>query len=209
MGNILSPLISDVFMLDFLKENIELETHEKFWRCVDDILMKTKMTPDQLDAFVKDLNVMDGTIRFTGKYEVNGSINFLDTTLARNAVDKTITVHWFRKETASDRLLNFESCNQASIKRNLVRNMAGRVISTAKDSTLRQQALSKLKSMLCKSSYPARMIDKMIDNALRSTTTAHSPNHPTHHRKKRTNSSSLFLYPTILHCKKKGRIQNS
>ena len=47
-----------------------------------------------------------------------------------------LNVRWFRKEIASDRLLNFESCHQASIKRNLVKNMAVRIISTTKDSTL-------------------------------------------------------------------------
>ena len=167
MGNILSPLISDVFMDDYLKENVELEAHESLWRYVDDILMKTKMTPSQLDTFVNDLNVIEGTIRFTSEYEVNDSINFLDTTLTRNTMDKSINVQWFRKETASDRLLNFESCHQALIKRNLVKNMAVRIISTTKDSTLQQQALSKLKVMLSKSSYPSRLVEKQIQEALR------------------------------------------
>ena len=200
MGNILSPLISDVFMHDYLKENIELETHKKFWRYVDDILMKTKMTSDQLNTFVKDLNVIEGTIRFTNEYEVNGSINFLDTTLTRNTLDKTITVQWFRKETASDRLLNFESCHQASIKRNLVKNMAGRVISTTKDSILQQQALSKLKTMLCKSNYPVRMIDKLIQDALRQHNNS-SQSQPSNTSSQKENevkfSLSLPYYPGI------------
>ena len=44
MGNTLSPLICDIFMHDYLKENIKLEAHESFWRYFDDILMKAKMT---------------------------------------------------------------------------------------------------------------------------------------------------------------------
>ena len=68
-------------------------------------------------------------IRFKSEYELNGSINFLDTILTGNTVDNTITVQWFRKETASDRLLNFKSWPQVSFKHNLVNNMARRVIS--------------------------------------------------------------------------------
>ena len=185
MGNILSPLISDVFMDDYLKENVELDAHENLWRYVDDILMKTKMSSGQLDTFVNDLNVIEGTIRFTSEYEANGNINFLDTTLTRNTVDKSIDVQWFRKETASDRLLNFESCHQASIKRNLVKNMAVRMISTTKDSTLQQQALSKLKVMLFKSNYPKRLVEMQIQEALRQKNNSNN----SQHKQSTTNSS--------------------
>lgn len=58
MGNLLSPLISDIFMDDYIKSNIELDKKERLWRYVDDILMVTKMNEFQLQAFVDELNAL-------------------------------------------------------------------------------------------------------------------------------------------------------
>ena len=62
MGNLLSPLISDIFMDDYIKSNIELDKKEKLWRYVDDILMVTKMNEFQLQTFVDELNALDSVM---------------------------------------------------------------------------------------------------------------------------------------------------
>lgn len=69
-----------------------------------------------------------GTIKFTSEYENDiGHLNFLDTTLTRNIEHKKIEVRWFRKptasETASDRFLNYDSCHQQTVKKNIVKSI--------------------------------------------------------------------------------------
>jgi hypothetical protein len=59
-----------------------------------------------------------------------------------------IKIRWFRKETASDRLLNYESCPAKSIKANIVKNMTTRIIQTTEASEEQKEDLLQLKKML-------------------------------------------------------------
>jgi predicted GIY-YIG superfamily endonuclease len=169
MGNTLSPILADLYMDDYMKKHMtEVNTPMKLWRYVDDIMMITKMTEDDLKNYVRDLNSIKSRIRFTFEYENQGKINFLDTTLTRNN-DNKVSVRWFRKETATDRLLNYHSHHHISIKRNIIKNMASRIIQTTKNTTEQQQDLEKLRDMLQKSDYPSHEIDRNIQSVLRST----------------------------------------
>ena len=66
------------------------------------------MNEQQLKNYVNDLNNIKGTIRFTSEYENYDKINFLDTTLTKQTIndEQEIKVRWFRKDTATDRLLS-------------------------------------------------------------------------------------------------------
>lgn len=166
MGNVLSPLLSDLFMQEYINNKLS-EQKGKLWRYVDDLPLITKMSKTQLDSFITNLNSMNETIKFTHEYEDNQQLNYLDTTLTRNTIEKRINVRWFRKETASDRLLNYRSCHQPSIKRNMMKNMAQRIISTTKNSQEQQEDLNKLKDMLEKSNYPKHEVNRLIQETLR------------------------------------------
>lgn len=58
-------------------------------------------------------NCVPGPIRFTMEQETNGQINFLNLTLKRDG--KSITTNWYKKNYASDRLLNYFSNHKRSI----------------------------------------------------------------------------------------------
>jgi hypothetical protein len=165
MGNTLSPIIADIYMDYYMNEHLQqVNINDKIWRYVDDILIITKMNKHELDDYVDKLNNINGSIRFTSEYEQNDKINFLDTELTR--INKNnqmkIKTRWFRKETASDRLLNYESCHGKSIKTNIVKNMATRIIQTTEDAQEQKEDLSKLKTMLLNSNYPPKEIEKLI-----------------------------------------------
>ncbi|CAF5225303.1 unnamed protein product [Rotaria magnacalcarata] len=97
MGNTLSPILADIYMDEYQKQHLhKVNIPNKIWRYIDDILIITKMNKTQFDKYVYDLNKMRGTIKFTSEFEQNDQINYLDSI-------------WFRKDTAADSLLNYES----------------------------------------------------------------------------------------------------
>ena len=168
MGNCLSPLLADLYMDDYLGKYLQEVNHpDKLWRYVDDILILTKLNEDELNAYIETLNKNRNNIKFTMEYEKNKTINFLDTVLSRNDIDNSIHIRWFRKETAADRLLNYNSCHHKSIKTNIVTNMTSRIISTTKDAKEQQQDLQVLRKMLRNSDYPEREVNKLIEQTIR------------------------------------------
>ncbi|CAF1290674.1 unnamed protein product [Didymodactylos carnosus] len=171
MGNSLSPLLADLYMDNYLKEHLkEVNIPNKIWRYVDDILILTEKNEQQLNNYVEKLNKIRGSIRFTYEFEQNDKISFLDTTLSRrNEGDQMkIKVRWFRKTTAADRLLNYKSSHSKSIKNNIVKNMATRILKTTKEAGEQKEDLQKLKQMLLNSNYPLKEIDKLIKQSCES-----------------------------------------
>ncbi|CAF0851455.1 unnamed protein product [Didymodactylos carnosus] len=171
MGNALSPLIADIFMDDYLKTHLKEGNIEKeIYRYVDDILIVTKMDEQCLNDYVEKCNKIPGRIRFTFEFEQNDQISFHDTTLKRKAEPNKviIKVRWFRKSTAADRFLNFESAHGNSIKKNIVKNMVSRILQTSKEPSELREDLNKLKEMLLNSHYPSKEIDHLIKEACES-----------------------------------------
>ena len=173
MGNTLSPIIADIYMDFYLQKHLnEVNLTNKIWRYVDDILIVTKKSEDELKDYVERLNTISGTIRFTFEYEVKNKINFLDTTVARRDIDNQIRtkVRWFRKDTATDRLLNYDSCHSKAIKNNIVKNMTTRILQTSKETEEQKEDLSTLKLMLLNSNYPSQVIERLMKQACQTVT---------------------------------------
>ncbi|CAF4578159.1 unnamed protein product [Rotaria sp. Silwood2] len=165
MGNTLSPILADIYMDEYQKQHLhEVNIPNKIWRYVDDILIITKMNKPELDQYVYDLNKIRGTIKFTSEFEQNDQINYLDTMLTKTKINNDIIlkIRWFRKDTAADRLLNYESSHGKSIKNNIVKNMTTRILETTQDNKDQQEDLNKLRNMLIKSNYPLKEIEKLI-----------------------------------------------
>lgn len=151
MGNPLSPLLADLFMHDYRTKHISSVCQPRsLWRYVDDILMITRMSEEEVKQYVKELNSIRSRIRFTHEYEQNGSINFLDTTISKG-INGRVNIRWIRKETASNRLLHYQSAHHRSIKRNIIYNMTFRIAQTSKDPHTQQKDLNTLKTMLLNS----------------------------------------------------------
>jgi hypothetical protein len=183
MGNILSPLISDLYMDEYIKNNLK-KVNGKLYRYVDDLFIITKMDENEIKLYVNELNSLKETIKFTHEFETNKQLNYLDTTVTRNTLEKRLDIKWFRKDTASDRLLHFESGHNKSIKLNIIKNMTMRIINTTMDNDQQQEDLITLKQMLIKSKYPNYMIENSIQTSLKECTN----NITTNNNKKQTDN---------------------
>jgi hypothetical protein len=167
MGNTLSPILADLYMDEYMEKHMKaVNSPSKLYRYVDDILIITKMNENEIKDYIQQLNTIKSRIRFTSEYERSGKINFLDTTLSRKDNDN-INIRWFRKDTASDRLLNYNSCHQKSIKDNIINNMTRRIIETTKNPIEQIEDLEKLKEMLLNSEFPQKEINKQIETTLK------------------------------------------
>jgi hypothetical protein len=66
MGNILSPLLADLYMDDYINNRLqEVNQPSKIWRYVDDIITVTPMNKQQLNDYVNKLNDIPSTIKCT------------------------------------------------------------------------------------------------------------------------------------------------
>ncbi|CAF4712055.1 unnamed protein product, partial [Rotaria sp. Silwood2] len=159
MENTLSPILVDIYMDEYQKQHLhEVNIPNKIWRYVDDILIITKMNKPKLEKYEYELNRIRGTIKFISEFEQNDQIDYLDTILTKTIINSEIIlkVRWFRKDTAADRLLNYESSHGKSIKNNIVKNMTTMILETTQDNKDQQEDLNKLRNMLLKSNYPLR-----------------------------------------------------
>ena len=168
MGNTLSPILADLYMHEYMNKCMGEGDRKRMWRYVDDIIMITKMSEAEVKNYVIQLNSIRSRIRCTYEYEQNDKLNFLDTTLSKNS-DGSVGIRWFRKNTSSDRLLDYHSAHHKSIKRNIAINMASRIAQTTKDPVEQREDLDKLREMLGKSNYPSNEIEQHIISAMRST----------------------------------------
>ena len=166
MGNILSPLLSDLYIDEYIKNKLT-KINGKLWRYVDDLLIITKMNETDIKLYVEELNSLKESIKFTHEFESNKQLNYLDTTLTKNIEETRIDLKWYRKDTATDRLLHYESCHHKSIKVNIIKNMATRITNITKNTQQQNEDLGKLHDMLYKSKYPKHLIESTIQQVLK------------------------------------------
>ena len=166
MGNTLSPLLADLYMDQYIKNNMK-KVNDKLFRYVDDLCIITKIKEEELKIYINELNSLKGTIKFTHEFEKNCQLNYLDTTLTRNIAEQRIDVKWYRKDTASDRVLHYESGHQTSIKVNIIKNMTEKIINTTKNNEQQKEDLKTISDMLIKSKYPRHLVDNIIKTCLK------------------------------------------
>ena len=166
MGNTLSSLLADLYMQDYIEKYMkDIYEQSKFWRYVDDMLIIKKMNEEETTDYLKRLNRIRSKTRYTFEYEKGGKINFLDTSLSHGG-NNNIHTRWYRKLTASDRLLNYNSPHHQSIKRNLIMNMTSTIIETSKSINEQKEDIKKLRNLLSKCNYPCHIIEKHIKNTI-------------------------------------------
>ena len=167
MGNTLSPILADLYMNEYMEKHMnKINKPLRIWRYVDDILVLTKMKEEEVKLYVENLNKIKSKIKFTYEYEENGRINFLDTTLSKSS-DGKIDMKWYRKDSATDRLLNYNSYHDKAVKLNIIKNMTSKILETSKNPDQQQKDLNKLKEILKKSQYPSEIVNKNIIDTIR------------------------------------------
>jgi hypothetical protein len=109
-----------------------------------------------------------------------------------------LKIRWFRKETATDRLLNYQSSHAKSIKTNIFKNMTTRILETTQDDNDQKEDLNKLKNMLLNSNYPPKEIDKLIKQACEEFNTNKINQNQTTNQDNKNNDNDAFKLSLLL-----------
>ena len=108
---------------------------------------------------INTFNSYDSNLQFTFELEQDKRINFLDITLIRN--NNMIITNWFRKQTSSDRVINYSSNHPTQQKKNIVFNLFDRAILLSHHE-FHHENLLKVIQILKHNNYPSNFIDQNI-----------------------------------------------
>lgn len=160
MGNPLSPILADIVLEKLFYESLnKLDRKPTFIKkYVDDIILA--IPSNYVNQLKTIFESFDNNIRFTVEYEIENKINFLDITLIRN--NNKIITNWFRKTTASGRLLNYLSDHPFKMKNNIVVSLIKRVLHIS-DTQFISDNLSKIYKILIDNNYPEKLIENSIN----------------------------------------------
>lgn len=152
MNKLLEKVISD---LDF-----ELKLLIKY---VDDIF--AVVPKDRIQHVLDRLNnFMPTHLKFTYEIEANNKLPFLDMLLKRD-FSGPISIDWYQKPTAANKVLHFLSEHPIQQKMNVAFNMFYRTLSFV-DKEFHKSCVEKAKNILLCNKYPPKLINKQFNKAI-------------------------------------------
>ena len=163
MGGKLSAALSSIFVNIF--EEVTISKYIKnnkvlfYCRYVDDccVIIK-KRTKGQL---LKDFNNFDSGLKWTIENMKNNELIFLDTKIVLN--DSTLTLHQYRKPSASHCLTNFKlGVSPKSYKYGLISGEVHRANNCTSSEVALNDALENLENILVKNLYPRKVVKQKM-----------------------------------------------
>ncbi|CAF4585684.1 unnamed protein product [Rotaria socialis] len=164
MGSPLAPILAHLYMSE-LEENIINFTGKKpsvFYRYVDDIFMIFHGTQREIDLFVKFMNNIEPTIKFTLEIQKENKLPFLDVMIERNNLE--LITYVYRKPTDTGLYLRWTSNQPRNYKINLIKCLCTRAKRICLSDDLFKQELEYYKSIFITNGYPINVINKTIRN---------------------------------------------
>ena len=164
MGGSVSSGLANIVMEDLEKDahaNIPFPIlHYK--RYIDDFfaIVRKEDTHPVLHFF----NSRNPSIKFTLEEEVDRKINFLDMTVMR--CGNVVKCKWYQKPISSGRYLNFLSVQPDTYKRNVVANLAQRIVRLS-DQQFLPETIKIGKKLLVENCYPSPLIERAFKTALK------------------------------------------
>ena len=157
MGSPVSVSVANIVMEDV--EERALSSYEiqlPFWkRYVDDIC--TVVPKQRVQHLLQHLNGIEETIQFTVELESNGCLPFLDVLLRRRP-DGSISTSVYRKDTHTDKYLDFSSHHPLSHKIAVVRTLCSRAETHSSLASSRLDELNHVSSALRLNGYPLAFV---------------------------------------------------
>ena len=153
MGSPLGPLMANIFMANFEKENMAnlKELGVSLWfRYVDDVFASTKN--GDTSKILEYLNKQHPNIKFTIEKEEKNQLPFLDTLVTRQVNRYTTSI--YRKKTFTGVYLNWKSLTSRKYKIGLINSLIDRVWKICTLPEERDIELKKIKSILTRNDYP-------------------------------------------------------
>lgn len=160
MGSPASPVIADIIMEELLDITIDkMESKPKIMtKYVDDLFAIVKK--NDVDSTLLILNSFNKQIQFTMEKEMDNKLPYLDSVIIRQGI--TLKMDWYQKETASGRLINFNSKHPRRTIINTANNFINRVLQIS-DKDYHNKNKHKIRNILRMNDFP----DKMINNLLK------------------------------------------
>lgn len=160
IGSPLSSCLASIFMQEFEKRMIRSSPVPVIlWkRYVDDTLTIVKTGTE--DTLLEHLNGIHPSITFTLEKEVNGIIPFLDIRIQRDN-DSGLTTTVYRKPTASDRYLDFDSAHSRQVKLGVISCLKKRAETICEGIDL-QEEKKNIQEVFIKNGYPEHLIKKRL-----------------------------------------------
>lgn len=164
MGNPLSPTIADIILDNLLDEsitnlknkNINIKYIVKY---VDDVLAIVNF--DDKDDILQTLNDFHPKIQFTMETESQNEIAYLDSKLIRT--NNKLTFDWYTKESASGRIMNFNSTQPKNQIINTAKNFIFRVLNIS-DKIYHKNNIKKITKILMENSFPNKIINSLVND---------------------------------------------
>lgn len=162
MGSPLSPLVADIFMNSL---ETSVLTQKQFpiiywYRYVDDIICCFNGSDRQLQNFLKHLNTLHPSIKFTIETEKDQSLNFLDLKISR--IQNKLAFSIFRKPTYTDTTIHNSSFHPVSHKLAAYHSLVHRLLTIPLSPSDYKTEVTAIKTIAQNNGYSPNLINKMI-----------------------------------------------
>ena len=194
MGSPLSPVIANLYMETFKMQVLKTSPQKPctLWvRYVDDVFTIWPHGDHSLNEFLEHLNSQKPAIQYTMEKESEKKIAFLDVLVEKERTSATTSI--FRKETHTDRYINYNSHHHARIKSGIIECLKTRA-ETVCDTTRLSGELNHFKQVFRANGYPIRTINRNLKNHP-------TPEPPTHTEQEQTTETEdrEWTTPKFLH----------
>lgn len=160
MGSPLSPALASIFMETF-EEQVLGKTNCRVlaWkRYVDDTFVVIE--EGQEERFLDELNSQHVNIKFTYEKEVEKELSFLDIKIKR--CSGGINTSIYRKDTSTDRYLDYTSSHCSSVKWGLVSCLGKRAMRICRKNEDRVEELKYLEDVFKRNGYPVKTVNRRL-----------------------------------------------
>ena len=110
---------------------------------------------------MEHFNSCHEAIKFKQEKEADGVINFLDVSIQREE-DGSLRTSVFRKETATDRYLDFTSSHSNRVKWGLVSCLKRRASRICSDEEDLHRELERLRGVFLRNGFPSKTLDRRL-----------------------------------------------
>ncbi|XP_067614295.1 uncharacterized protein [Eurosta solidaginis] len=163
MGSPTSPVIADIIMEQLLDTTSKKlgQKPRLFTKYVDDLfaIVNKNEVQNTLDA----LNSFDSHIKFTTELEEDGKLAYLDSIIIRR--ENELKVKWYRKPTASGRIINFNSKHPKTMIINTAMGCIRRMLQIS-DEMYHQEIKNEITLLLKNNDFPDSTIKNLLKRPL-------------------------------------------
>ena len=166
MGSPLSPILANLYMEYFestLLPQIPEHLRPSVWlRYVDDVFSIYPHSEESFQEFLRQLNGLAPTIRFTTEIEQNGVLPYLDVNVHKDNGRFRFSI--YRKPTHSESYIHYFSCHPITVKRSVTMGLFLRAFRYC-DPEFLDQEIDHLFRSFSRLGYPQQFLKKSLIKA--------------------------------------------